>query len=263
MTSPTVIAVNADLYSQSPEDVEKSTPRFASLARAGNLPDTIAQQLRKTILAGGLAPGSKLPPEQVLASEFGVSRNVVREAIARLKLSGYVQTRHGVGSFVASDAGQRSFEIASGEILGIPQLKQIYQLRIEVESGAAALAAEQRTDEQIVALRQSLIRGDQAGHDWKQGTETALDFHMLISEATNNLHFSRLLTHMRYVIRDAMQSMRLRSVGSDRIVEVAQEHRVVFEALLQKNSDGARQAMRTHLTNGFEHYKKKFNQESL
>ena len=208
MTSSTVITVEADLYPQSPDEVEQSTPRFASLA-----------------------------------------------------LSGYVQTRHGVGSFVASDAGQRSFEMSSGEILGIPQLKQIYQLRIEVESGAAALAADQRTDAQIVALRQSLIRGDKAGHDWKQGTETALDFHMLIAESTNNSHFLRLLTHMRYVIRDAMQSMRLRSVGSERIAEVAHEHHMIFQALLEKNSDGARQAMRTHLSNGFEHYTKKFNQE--
>ncbi|HEY0294231.1 MAG TPA: GntR family transcriptional regulator, partial [Bordetella sp.] len=64
-------------------------PIFGSLARPDNLPDEIAQQIRQKILSQAFAPGQRLPTELELAQLFGVSRNVVREAIARLKLSGY------------------------------------------------------------------------------------------------------------------------------------------------------------------------------
>ena len=66
-------------------DSGKIKTAFDSLGRPENLPDEIAQQLRARILNESLAPGQRLPTEQELGAQFGVSRNVVREAIARLK----------------------------------------------------------------------------------------------------------------------------------------------------------------------------------
>ncbi len=94
-----------DIKNQDPQ------PFFSSLNRPANLPDEIAHQLRGRILSREFVPGQRLPTEQALADMFGVSRNVVREAIARLKLSGYVDTRRGVGSFVAEEAGVQHFRV--------------------------------------------------------------------------------------------------------------------------------------------------------
>ncbi|HBO77537.1 MAG TPA: FadR family transcriptional regulator, partial [Cupriavidus sp.] len=58
---------------------------------------------------------------------FDVSRNVVREAIARLKLSGYVETRRGTGSFVAHGIGQRNFEIVTDELMEKDALEHVFQ----------------------------------------------------------------------------------------------------------------------------------------
>ncbi|HEY7804500.1 MAG TPA: GntR family transcriptional regulator, partial [Orrella sp.] len=83
--------------------MNKPVAAFESFGKPDNLADEIAAQLRDRILKETLSPGQRLPTEQALGAQFGVSRNVVREAIARLKLTGLVETRHGVGTFVKHD----------------------------------------------------------------------------------------------------------------------------------------------------------------
>lgn len=242
-------------YSDTSQNKPEELAIFPSLTRPSNLADTIAIQLRDSIFSGHLSAGARLAPEQTLAAQFGVSRNIVREAMAQLKLSGYIQTRHGVGSFVTSDLGQCAFELSTAEVLTLEQLEQVHQLRVEVESGAAALAAKMRTPKELKEIQLSLTLNDEARHNWKQATETALDFHMSIAKATHNSYFVRLLAHMRHVLRDAVKTMRIRNIGSKRIDQVTCEHRLIVDAIEQRDSDGARHAMRTHLNNGLDYYK--------
>lgn len=227
---------------------------FSSLGRPDNLPDEIALQIRQRIVGGEFAPGERLPTEFELAQMFAVSRNVVREAIARLKLSGYVDTKRGVGTFVAQDVGTRNFEIAPEDLLQPETLEHVFWLRVEIEAGAAALAALHRTDEQIQMLSQALRHVDESGHDWEQAAARALDFHMAVGVATNNPYFVRLMTHLSHVIRGAVRTLRYSSAGTERVDQIEQEHHQIFEAIRAGDSDAARQAMRTHLTNGMQRY---------
>ncbi|MGS1107023.1 FadR/GntR family transcriptional regulator [Achromobacter anxifer] len=227
---------------------------FTSLGRPDNLPDEIASQIRQKIVAREFEPGQRLPTEFELAQMFAVSRNVVREAIARLKLSGYVDTRRGVGSFVAQDVGTRNFEIAPEDLLQPEPLAHIFQLRVELESGAAAQAALHRTPEQIETLRQALQRVDAAGNDWQAGADHALDFHMAVGEATNNPYFVRLLAHLRHVFRGAVRTLRYTSAGTERVPEIEREHHRIFDAIVAGDSEAARLAMRAHLTNGIQRH---------
>lgn len=224
-------------------------PLFDSLNRPENLADEIAQQIRQKILSQAFEPGQRLPTEFELAQSFGVSRNVVREAIARLKLSGYVETRRGVGSFVAM-AGQHNFEILPEDLLQANALEQVYQLRVEIEAGAAALAAQQRTPAQLEALREALKQVDAASADWRQGADRALDFHMAVCQATNNPYFVRLLSLFGRAIGDAVRTLRYASTGTDRMEQIEQEHHRIFDAIEARDSDAARTAMREHLSNG-------------
>jgi DNA-binding FadR family transcriptional regulator len=227
-------------------------PLFGSLARPDNLPDEIAQQIRQKILSQAFEPGQRLPTEFELSQSFGVSRNVVREAIARLKLSGYIETRRGVGSFVATEAGQRNFEILPQDLLRADALEQVYELRVEVEAGAAALAAQHRTDAQLAELRDALTRADASSDDWREGADTALDFHMAVGRATNNPYFVRLLSHFGRTIGDAVRTLRYGSTGTDRMAQIEREHHRIFDAVAARDSDAARQAMRLHLNNGMQ-----------
>ncbi|MGX0135302.1 GntR family transcriptional regulator, transcriptional repressor for pyruvate dehydrogenase complex [Cupriavidus metallidurans] len=228
---------------------------FTSLRRPDNLPDEIAHQIRQRILNGSLAHGQRLPTEHELATAFDVSRNVVREAIARLKLSGYVETRRGTGSFVAHGIGQRNFEIVTDELMEKDALEHVFQLRVEIESGAAALAAMYRTDAQLEALRVALAKVDESGGDLEKGTDSALDFHLAVGNATNNPYFIRLMAHLSHVLHDAVRTLRTGSTGTARIAEVENEHHAIFDAIAAGDAEAARTAMRRHLTNGIERHR--------
>ncbi|CAM4106048.1 FadR/GntR family transcriptional regulator [Bordetella tumulicola] len=225
---------------------------FDSLNRPDNLPDEIAQQIRQKIVSQAFEPGQRLPTELELSQSFGVSRNVVREAIARLKLSGYIETKRGVGSFVASEPGPHNFEILPADLLHADALEQVYQLRVEIEAGAAALAAQQRTEAQLETLRQALLRVDAAGADWRHGADRALDFHMVVCQATNNPYFVRLLSLFGRAIGDAVRTLRYASAGTDRVAQIEAEHHRIFDAIVARDSDAARAAMREHLSNGMQ-----------
>ena len=72
--------------------------------RAHNLAHDLVEKLTQSILLGQLSPGDKLPSENAIVQEHGVSRTVVREAISKLQASGLVETRHGIGTFVIERA---------------------------------------------------------------------------------------------------------------------------------------------------------------
>lgn len=225
---------------------------FDSLSRPDNLPDEIAQQIRLKIISQAFEPGQRLPTENELSQSFGVSRNVVREAIARLKLSGYIETKRGVGSFVAAQPGANNFEILPADLLRPDALEHVYQLRLEIEAGAAALAAQQRTDLQLETLRQALVRVDAAGDDWRHGADRAIDFHMAVCQATNNPYFVRLLSLFGRAIGDAVRTLRYSTAGTDRVAQVEAEHHRIFDAIEARDSEAARTAMREHLFNGMQ-----------
>lgn len=227
---------------------------FASLGRPDNLPDEIAHQIRQKIMTQEFEPGCRLPTEFALAQMFAVSRNVVREAIARLKLSGYVDTRRGVGTFVSLNVGSRNFEITTEDLLLPEPLKQVYELRAEIEAGAAAIAAANRTPEQLEILRDALRNVDAQTEDWEAGADTALEFHQAVSAATNNPYFVRLMAHLSHVIHGAVRTVRRTSVGSERMAQIEREHHMIFDAIEARDSDAARDAMRLHLTNGIQRH---------
>ena len=234
----------------------KVTTAFDNLGRPENLPDEIAQQLRARILNESLAPGQRLPTEQELGAQFGVSRNVVREAIARLKLTGLVETRHGVGTFVCADLAMRPFEVSHDDLMDLAQLIHVHQLRVEIESGAAAIAATHRTKAQLDTLQLALKRVEQSSADWQAAAHNAVDFHLAVAHAANNPYFVRIMGHLSHVIHNAVRTFRFRNTGTPRIDEIGNEHELIVDAIARQDSAGARQAMRTHLDNAMARYRK-------
>ena len=238
--------------------MNKPVAAFENLGRPENLADEIAQQLRDRILKETLGPGQRLPTEQALGAQFGVSRNVVREAIARLKLTGLVETRHGVGTFVKRDLANRPFEVEQDDLLEFKQLIDVYRLRVEIESGAAALAATHRTTAQLEALKEALKQDDHPAEDWEAGANSAVDFHLAVAQASNNPYFVRIMGHLSSVIRDAVRTLRFRSSGTPRILEIHAEHERILQAIEKQDANAARQAMRDHLENGINSYRNLF-----
>ena len=85
--------------------------QFKNVRKQGYLPDRIANEILQQVTDGALQPGDALPTETALAQAFGVSRNVVREAIARLRSDGVIDTKQGRGAVVKPSSERKTFRI--------------------------------------------------------------------------------------------------------------------------------------------------------
>ena len=117
--------------------------------------DGLYEALLGRILSGDYAPGARLPSEEVLATEFTVSRPMVRQALARLRDEDFITSRRGSGSYVRSPEDEAQAPFAP--IACVADIERCFEFRQHVESRAAALAARHRSAKDVVAL--------QAAHD--------------------------------------------------------------------------------------------------
>ena len=120
-----------------------------------NRVEEVARELVGRIRSGEWQPDTRLPSEQSMADQFGVSRTVIREAIARLKNEGLVVTRQGSGAFVR-DWQTSSLHLGPEISKSLKSVLFIAELRKGIEAEAAALAAERRTHKDLAAIEKAL-----------------------------------------------------------------------------------------------------------
>src|SRR4029079_15962839 len=111
------------------------------LAAPRSLTGELVARLMADITGGRLPPGSRLPTEQEMIAATGVSRTVIREAVAALRADQLVVTRQGVGAFVANHV-RRPFRVDFDEHSPLREVLNVMELRTGVEIEAAGLAAE-------------------------------------------------------------------------------------------------------------------------
>lgn len=198
--------------------------------------EEVAALLRRLIHSGELPEGSKLPPQRELAAQLGVSRMAVREALAALEALNYVTTQRGAHGGTSVSALGSNPELWAGRMRAtIGEWDDLAEFRIAVESRAAKLAAERRTDAQIVAmraavtaLRQGISRQEFRKHDSA--------FHAEIAAASGS-------PRLQESIRDARGELfaptdNLNYLPS--VVDMRREHAGLLKAIEAR--DGARAA---------------------
>lgn len=220
--------------------------------RVSRLSDEVAVQLERWITEQQLSSGTQLPTEKVLCERFGVSRAVIREAIARLKADGCVTTRQGSGAFVAARPGQGSFRLVrdlehSPPILS-GQMADIFELRYLVETGAAQRAALRRTAEDLDRMRDVLARMDDALAATADAVGDDDAFHIAIAAATHNPQLERFQAFMGGQFSDSRApTWSLGGHWSGRAREAQAEHVRIFEAITRGDAQAARRAAEAHL----------------
>ena len=128
-----------------PMNLPPLTPQLPA-RRPRNLAIGVVDALADRIRDGSLACGAKLATESALMAEFGVSRTVIREALSKLQAAALVQTRHGVGTFVTHGGIDSAvFRIRPDQLETLHDVVAMLELRIGVETEAAGLAAQRRT----------------------------------------------------------------------------------------------------------------------
>ena len=176
-----------------------------SRLKVSNLTDQISAAITSRIAANRLTPGSRLPTEQDLCAEFGVSRTVVREAISRLKSEGLIVTRQGAGAFVAHNKLGIPFRIAPDSVDSFKSTVEVLELRLAVESEAAALAAERATRAHLHAISAALDAVRRAFERGDDGVDEDLAFHRAIARAAGNGRYLDLAEFLERYVRRQIQ----------------------------------------------------------
>ena len=222
-----------------------------TLGRAPNLPSQLARMISDEILAGRFKAGERLPTERELAETYGVSRNVVREAIARLTFEGTVEPRQGSGVFVLGTNPIAALRLDPEMLRDRSLFANLFELRSILEGEAASLAAARPGRKHLAAIKTALKRlGDSQGTP--QSVEADLEFHRAIALASDNVYVAIFINfiseHVRASIAEANE--RVDSASRERINR--EEHAAIYEAIAAKDIDGARGSMRRHIGKAME-----------
>ncbi|MDQ0313755.1 FadR/GntR family transcriptional regulator [Amorphus orientalis] len=215
--------------------------------RPRNSHGQVVGTLGREIVAGVYPPGSILPGEGELGGRFGVSRTVLREAMKTLAAKSLIEARTRVGTRVLErhrwnllDHDVLSWRVEAG--LDDAFVAHLATMRLAFEPAAAALAAEQATDEDIARLHEIVDRMGDAGHDRASIARTDLEFHLAIAEMSRN----PFMLAIGSLIEAALTiSLKHSSPASDRalIAEVAGNHRAIVDAIAQRDEAATRAAM--------------------
>jgi GntR family transcriptional regulator, transcriptional repressor for pyruvate dehydrogenase complex len=223
-------------------------PATAGTGRGAGLVDRVASDLRQRILAGELAPGTRLPSESELARDVGVSRTVVREAVSRLRAAGVVRTEQGRGSFVldvAPPTGTTRFEVRT-----VTDLVRLMELRVAVESEAAARAADRGTAASHAAIGQAMAVFERATRDPARLVEADFAFHLAIAEASQNPYVVDLLQDLgprAIMLHRSQLGEDSSALDPAHLGRLLHEHTSVLDAVVRRDAEAARAAMGVHL----------------
>jgi DNA-binding FadR family transcriptional regulator len=232
---------------------------------AGRRPRTLAlglvEALGERIRDGRLAPGDKLPTEAAVMAEFGVSRTVVREAISKLQAGGMVETRHGIGTFVVGVGDGSAFRIEPQQLGTLRDVIAVLELRIGIESEAAGLAAQRRSEANLAAMRAAVNAFAAAVEEGRDAVAADFQFHSEIARATQNEHFAGLMATLGAQIIPRARLEPADAIDPQRqayLRRVNAEHESIVDAIAAQDAEAARAAMRTHLANSRERRRRAF-----
>ena len=220
----------------------------AAEAAPSRLGDAVIERLTQAILDGRLKPGDPLPSEGRIASSFGVSKQVAREAIRELAAMGVVHIQQGkvtrVRDVDAEPLG-RFFRFAvRGSATG---LIEAIELRRILEPPMAGLAAPRRSEEEISHLRDILDRMEGSLGDVPAWIEADLDFHEAIGAMSGNRLLRFQIRALRPVIHEIMEIFNSRQRrGSADWRQTFERHARIFAAIEVRDATRAVDAMTRH-----------------
>ncbi len=227
---------------------------WGAVVPAARLGDQLSHRMAELIQRGEFSEGSRLPAESELADRFGVSRPVIREALSRLRVMGVIVSRKGSGSYVQRRAeAPRGTTVATGfgPVNSLAEVRKCYEFRIGLEGEAAYYAAQNRTPEMLLTMREALDRMETATAHGMVGMSADLEFHLAVARASGNEFFETVMQSIRTPIEFAINLARSltlkRPLEHLRIVQT--EHVVMLDAIEARDRDAARLAMRTHIEN--------------
>jgi GntR family transcriptional regulator, transcriptional repressor for pyruvate dehydrogenase complex len=227
--------------------------------RARGLVQEVVDSLTASMRDGLIKPGDKLPTESEIMANFEVSRTVVREAISHLQANMLVETRHGVGTFALAPQASTNFQIGDVDFATVSDVIALLELRISLETEAAGLAAQRRSEANLQNMQAMLDAFQTSILEDSDAVPSDFSFHMEVAKATGNRHFAELMTYLGTMIIPRARVNTPNSAPEGRLNylrRVHGEHENIFNAIRNQDADAARAAMRTHLANSKDRLRK-------
>lgn len=199
--------------------------------RKGSLVETAIDSLRESIENGDWQVGDKLPVESVLCDHLGVSRNTVREAVRVLVHVGMLDTRQGDGTYVRAtrDAGETLRRISR------TRLADQLEVRIMLESEAAKLAAQRRTDDDLRSMSGALDARARAGDALDDRILHDQSFHHAVVLASHNPALIELYDYFSHGIGETIERTEM---DADLPEPTQEQHELLLAAI--RRGDAAR-----------------------
>jgi DNA-binding FadR family transcriptional regulator len=223
---------------------------ISTFMRAPQSPSRVAAGITAEIAAGRLREGDRIPTEMVLSARFGVSRSVVREAIAGLRSDGVVQSRQGAGTFVISPRDTATLRIDADLTSDRVVFRNVFEMRAILEIRGAALAALRAEEEQRARITEAFERMKNAAAWPDDGVTADLDFHACVAAASGNPYIAMVVGFLAGQMRQSIMFMRQNRFdpSGDLVSTNVAEHSAIYDALMQRDARSAALTMRAHIT---------------
>lgn len=204
------------------------------------LADQVIEQIQEWISLGQLLPGERLPVEDVLTDQLGVSRTTLREGISVLARSGVLDVRQGDGTYVGEPIPQGE---ALDRRLQRAAVLDVYEVRRVLELETARLAAHRRTDRDVTTMRAHLAARDAArsAGDLEAFVEADVALHMSIARASGNPVLADLFASFAAVLRHTIADVMRDPLTQE---DTTSWHHALVEAIADRNAPVAVDATR-------------------
>ncbi|WP_442601762.1 FadR/GntR family transcriptional regulator [Paenibacillus sp. KN14-4R] len=211
--------------------------------------EIVMEHLKAQIVAGEYTPGHRLPTVVDLAASYAVGRSTIREALSALKAMGYIEIRHGGGTFVNKELPAEDDLSKNGFTYKTESIREIIEARKFIESGCASLAAQRRTNDDLLKLKDILTTMENVINDEEQSEMADIQFHLQIAKTSHNTLLIDLMESLHERLQESMKDSRRLWFYNEREASerLLQEHHLIYEAIASQDEAHASDMMMQHL----------------
>jgi DNA-binding FadR family transcriptional regulator len=207
--------------------------------------EEIVSKIKDMVEKGRFKSGDQLPVERELAEVFRVSRSSVREALRSLESQGFIESRQGNGTYIASQPVESLVSPLASVILSEKDDQmELFEMRRMIEPDLAYLAAERATEEEIAMMEEILVLQEEKIARGESGTDVDKDFHYVMARATKNKVLLRITDNIIDLLAESREQY-LQVEG--RPQKSILRHREVLEAIRAGDPERAEKCMLEHL----------------
>ena len=215
--------------------------------KAVTLVDQVEEQILNYIVKEKLVSGSEIPPELVLAENLNVGRNVVREALSRLRMLGIVESRKHKGMVVREPDVMKCFnKVVNPYLLSKQSILDLLDLRVSIESGISELIIQNIEDKDIDEL-ESIVSRHIYQEDMKLKVENEIEFHSKLYRVTKNQAIIDLLEMVLPLFSFVHEKFEDFKPINERNKGKLVKHEDLIPLLRQRDVQGYRNAIYNHL----------------